>query len=92
MTTIDLIRTLFYRVDNHMRGVAKRSQALLYPSESVTIGILYALKGCGGAHDEDGGAASGTEESGGNESSDEGGEVITSDFRGVACEALRKSV
>ena len=47
MTTIDFITTLFYRVDNHMRGVAKHSQALLYPSESVTIGILYALKGCG---------------------------------------------
>lgn len=29
------------------RGVTKHSQALLYPSQLVTIGILYALKGCG---------------------------------------------
>ena len=47
MTTVDFITTLFYRVDNHMRGVSKHTQALLYPSKLVTIGILYALKGCG---------------------------------------------
>ena len=39
-TTVDFITTLFW-------SVAKHSQALLYPSELVTIGIPYALKGCG---------------------------------------------
>jgi hypothetical protein len=29
-----------------MSGVAKHSQALPYPGELVTSGILYALKGC----------------------------------------------
>jgi hypothetical protein len=47
MTTIDFITTLFCRVDDRLCGVAKHAQALLYPSELVTIGILYALKGCG---------------------------------------------
>ena len=47
MTTIDFITTLFCRVDDQMRGVPKHTLALLYPSEWVTIGILYALKGCG---------------------------------------------
>ena len=47
MTTIDFITTLFCRVDDQMRAVPKHTQALLYPSEWVTIGILYALKGCG---------------------------------------------
>ena len=47
MTTIDFITNLFCRVDDRMRGVAKHPQARLYPSELVTIGILYALKGCG---------------------------------------------
>ena len=47
MTTIDFITTLFCRVDDRMRGVPKHAQAVLYPSELVTIGILYALKGCG---------------------------------------------
>ena len=47
MTTVDFITTLFCHVDDRMGRVAKHSQALLYPSELVTIGILYALKGCG---------------------------------------------
>ncbi len=47
MTTIDFITTLFCCVDDRMSGIAKHAQALLYPSELVTIGILYALKGCG---------------------------------------------
>jgi hypothetical protein len=47
MTTIDFITALFCRVDDRMRDVPKHAQALLYPSELVTIGILYALKGCG---------------------------------------------
>ena len=46
MTTIDFITALFCRVDDRMCGVAKHPQAHLYPSELVTIGLLYALKGC----------------------------------------------
>lgn len=45
MTTIDFIIELFCRVDDAMQGVKKHSQALLYPSEIVTLGLLFALKG-----------------------------------------------
>src|SRR5512136_2475216 len=45
MTTEDFITELFYRVDNRLKGVAKHSQAKLYPSEVVTIALLFALKG-----------------------------------------------
>ena len=45
MTTEDFITALFYRVDNRLKGVAKHSQAKLYPSEVVTIALLFALKG-----------------------------------------------
>lgn len=47
MTTIDLITELFIRVDDTMYEIPKHSQAKLYPSELVTIGILFALKGVG---------------------------------------------
>jgi hypothetical protein len=47
MTTEDFITELFYRVDEAMHGVVKHSQASLYPSEVVTLGILFALKGVG---------------------------------------------
>ena len=47
MTTEDFITELFCRIDDAMRGVAKHSQANLYPSEIVTLGILFALKGVG---------------------------------------------
>ena len=40
MTTIDFITTLFYRVDDRMYGVPKHAQAVLYPRELVTIGLL----------------------------------------------------
>ena len=43
MTTEDFITALFYRVDNRLKGVAKHSQAKLYPSEVVTIALLFAL-------------------------------------------------
>jgi hypothetical protein len=36
---------IFCLVDDAMKNVAKHSQAKLYPSELVTIGILFALKG-----------------------------------------------
>ncbi len=45
MTTEDIITYIFCYVDDRMRDVGKHSQAELYPSEVVTIGLLFALKG-----------------------------------------------
>jgi hypothetical protein len=45
MTTEDIIINIFCRVDDSMPEIPKHSQAKLYPSELVTIGILFALKG-----------------------------------------------
>jgi hypothetical protein len=45
MTTEDIILHIFCAVDDQMREVTKVPQATLYPSEVVTIGILFALKG-----------------------------------------------
>lgn len=45
MTTIDFITELFCRVDDQMRNIHKHSQAVLWPSEIVTLGLLHALKG-----------------------------------------------
>ena len=45
MTTQDIIIHLFCLVDDRMGSMPKHSQAKLYPSEVVTIGILFALKG-----------------------------------------------
>ena len=47
MTTEDFIIELFCRVDDAMKGTQKHSQSNLYPSEIVTLGILFALKGVG---------------------------------------------
>ena len=47
MTTEDFIIDLFCRVDDQMPEAQKHSQASLYPSEVVTIAILFALKGVG---------------------------------------------
>ena len=47
MTTQDFITELFCRVDDAMPAIRKHPQALLYPSELVTLGILFALKGVG---------------------------------------------
>lgn len=47
MTTIDFITELFCRVDDAMADIPKHSQGKLYPSEIVTLGILFALKGVG---------------------------------------------
>lgn len=47
MTTIDFIITLFCRVDEQLHEVQKHSQAKLYPSEVVTLALLYVLKGGG---------------------------------------------
>lgn len=47
MTTEDFIIELYVRIDDAMKGMSKHSQANLYPSEVVTLGILFSLKGVG---------------------------------------------
>ena len=47
MTTEDFIIDLFCCVDDQMLDAKKHSQAGLYPSEVVTLAILFALKGVG---------------------------------------------
>lgn len=47
MTTEDFIIELFCRVDDVMGHLPKHSQACLYPSEVVTLALLFALKGVG---------------------------------------------
>lgn len=46
MTTVDFIIELFCRVADQV-AATKHSQAKLYPSEVVTLALLYSLKGCG---------------------------------------------
>ncbi|MBC8445966.1 MAG: transposase [Chloroflexi bacterium] len=48
MTTVNFITELFCRVDDLMPDAKKHSQAALYPSEVVTLALLFALKGVGG--------------------------------------------
>lgn len=45
MTTEDIILHIFCSVDDAVGDVPKEKLAKLYPSEVVTIGILFALKG-----------------------------------------------
>jgi hypothetical protein len=47
MSTDDFIIGLFIRVDTRMADVPKHPDAHLYPSELVTLGLLFALKGLG---------------------------------------------
>ena len=47
MSTEDFIIDLFCRIDDAMHEVMKHPQACLYPSEIVTLGILFAIKGVG---------------------------------------------
>jgi len=47
MTTEDFISELFYRVDESMIDFPKHPLANLWPSEIVTVGIWFALKGVG---------------------------------------------
>jgi hypothetical protein len=47
VTTEDFIIDLFCRIDDKMQDAQKHSQANLYPSEVVTLAILFALKGVG---------------------------------------------
>jgi hypothetical protein len=45
MTTDDILLHIFYRVATTLPEIPRHPQAKLYPSELVTIGILFALKG-----------------------------------------------
>ena len=50
MTTIDFITELFLKVDDKLTEEdknQKHAQAKLYPSEVVTLALLFALKGVG---------------------------------------------
>ena len=47
MSTEDFIIELFIRVDSMLIDVPKHPDAHLYPSEIVTLGLLFALKGVG---------------------------------------------
>jgi hypothetical protein len=47
MTTLDFIIDLFCRVDTTLQHVPKHAQASLYPSELVTLALVFALKGVG---------------------------------------------
>jgi hypothetical protein len=47
VTTDDFIIERFCRVDDTMPEAPKHTQANLYPSEVVTLGLLFALKGVG---------------------------------------------
>src|SRR5215813_11457070 len=47
MTTEDFISVLFYRIDEAMKSLSKHPLASLWPSEVVTLGVLFALKGVG---------------------------------------------
>jgi hypothetical protein len=45
VTTEDFITFLFCLVDDRLRDIRKHPQASLWPSELVTIGLLFVLKG-----------------------------------------------
>lgn len=47
MTIDDFITELFSKVDDQMSNMPNHTQASLHPSEVVTIGLLYAIKGVG---------------------------------------------
>src|SRR5215510_433595 len=47
MTTEDFISELFYRRDEALKDIPKHPLANLWPSEIVTLGIRFALKGSG---------------------------------------------
>ena len=47
MTTQDFITELFCKVDEELMDIPKHHQALMWPGELVTIGLLFAIKGVG---------------------------------------------
>src|SRR4029434_2264419 len=46
-TTIEFITALFCQVDEQIGAIPTHPEALLWPSEVVTLGLLHALKGGG---------------------------------------------
>ena len=46
-TTVEFITALFYEIDEQMGALPTHPEALLWPSEVVTLGLLHALKGGG---------------------------------------------
>ena len=46
-TTVEFITALFCQVDEQIGAIPKHPEALLWPSEVVTLGLLHALKGVG---------------------------------------------
>ena len=47
MTTEDFIIDLFCRIDDKMQNISNHSQSAFLPSELVTLGMLFAIKGVG---------------------------------------------
>ena len=47
MSMLHFITDLFCRIDDALQDVPRHSQARLYPSEVVTLALLFALKGVG---------------------------------------------
>ncbi|HEY0605414.1 MAG TPA: transposase, partial [Herpetosiphonaceae bacterium] len=47
MSTDEFIIALFIRVDSELAEMPKRADAHLFPSEIVTLALLFALKGVG---------------------------------------------
>jgi len=47
MITVDFIAALFSEVDAQIGALPRHPEALLWPSEVVTLGLLHALKGGG---------------------------------------------
>ena len=47
MATEEFIINLFCRIDDAMKDIRKHSQSNLYPSEIVTLAILFSIKGVG---------------------------------------------
>lgn len=45
MTTFDFIAELFCRIDDDLKDLSKDPRANLWPSEVVTLGVLFVLKG-----------------------------------------------
>jgi len=47
MTTDDFIIDLFCRIDDKMKNMPNHSQSAFLPSELVTMGMLFSIKGVG---------------------------------------------
>jgi len=41
MTTVSCITALFYEVDEQLRALPKHPEARLWPSEVVTLGVVF---------------------------------------------------